>query len=169
MFPDLFRTSLQTCLTVLRARPTWSSFPCFSVFPWSPFQCFFRFLCFFGEGIWGLKKGKTLKQGNGASFGPKKRRKWQKSRETALFSANPRFLGKKPGKGDQGCLECRKWGFKRWGLKQIRGYLKKKAFSCVFWIFQVLYGPSGKGRKGAEKGRKRPISADFQDGRPDTP
>ena len=28
--------------------------------------------------------------------------------------------------------ECRKWGFKRWGFKQIRGYLRKKAFFLRF-------------------------------------
>ena len=58
-------------------------------------------------------------------------------------------------------LGCRKWGFKRWGCQEIRGYLRKKAFSSVFWIFQVLFAPSGKGRKRqkkGEKGRFRPIS-----------
>ena len=61
-------------------------------------------------------------------------------------------------------LECRKWGFKRWGFKQIWGYLRKKAFSSVFWISQELFAPPEKGRKRqkkAEKGRKgrsRPIS-----------
>ena len=44
------------------------------------------------------------------------------------------------------------------GVKEIRGYLRKKTFSSVFWIFQVLFSPSGKGRKKAEKGRKK---ADF--------
>ena len=52
-------------------------------------------------------------------------------------------------------LGCRKWGFKRWGFKEIRGYLRKKAFSSVFWIFfRCSSAPS-------KKGRKRPISADF--------
>ena len=32
-------------------------------------------------------------------------------------------------------LECRKWGFKRWGFKQIRGYLRKKAFFLRFLDF----------------------------------
>ena len=45
----------------------------------------------------------VVKQGNGAFFGPKKRRKGQKSRETALFfRLTHAFLGKKHGKGDQG-------------------------------------------------------------------
>ena len=47
------------------------------------------------------------------------------------------------------------------GLKQIRGYLRKRPFSSVFRIFQVLFGPSGKWRTGQKKGEKggfRPIS-----------
>ena len=63
-------------------------------------------------------------------------------------------------------LECRKWGFKRWGFKQIWGYLRKKAF---FFRFLDFPGALRTLRKRAEKGRKRPISADFQEGRPDTP
>ena len=34
----------------------------------------------------------------------------------------------------------------------------KRPFSSVFWMFQVLFAPSGKGRK---KGRKRAKKADF--------
>ena len=60
-------------------------------------------------------------------------------------------------------LGCRKWGFKRWGFKEIRGYLRKKAFFLRFLDF-----PGALQEKG-EKGRKRPISADFREGRPDTP
>ena len=51
------------------------------------------------------KRGwKILKQGNGAFFGPKKRRKGHRSRETALSSALSTlfFWEKKHGKGDQG-------------------------------------------------------------------
>ena len=58
-------------------------------------------------------------------------------------------------------LQCRKWGFKRWGFKQIRGYLRKKAFSLRFLDFPGALRPSGKGRKRQKKGRKgrlRPIS-----------
>ena len=47
------------------------------------------------------------------------------------------------------------------GLKQIRGYVRKKAFSSVSWISQVLFAPSGKGRKrqkNGQKGRFWPIS-----------
>ena len=52
-------------------------------------------------------------------------------------------------------LECRKWGFKRWGFKEIRGNLRKKAFFLGYpRIFQVLFRPSGKGRKRQKKGRK---------------
>ena len=70
------------------------------------------------KGIWGLKKAqfwrrkrgwKILKQGNRAFFGPKKGRKGQKIREAALFSANPRFFGKKAWKGGSGlCVWLRK-------------------------------------------------------------
>ena len=55
-------------------------------------------------------------------------------------------------------LECRKWGFKRWGFKQIRGYLRKKAFFLRFLDFS---GAVRALRKKAEKGRKRAKKADF--------
>ena len=66
-------------------------------------------------------------------------------------------------------LGCRKWGFKRWGLKQIRGYLRKKAFFLRFLDFPGALRALRKRTKKSEKGRKRPISADFQEGRPDAP
>ena len=66
-------------------------------------------------------------------------------------------------------LECRKWGFKRWGFKEIRGYLRKNAFFLRFLDFPGALQTLRKRAKKAEKGRKRPISADFQGGRPDTP
>ena len=66
-------------------------------------------------------------------------------------------------------LGCRKWGFKRWGFKQIRGYLRKKALFLRFLDFPHAVRALRKRAKKAEKGQKRPISADFQDGRPDTP
>ena len=66
-------------------------------------------------------------------------------------------------------LECRKWGFKRWGFKEIRGYLRKKAFFLRFLDFPGALRTLRKRVKKAEKGRKRPISADFLEGRPDTP
>ena len=66
-------------------------------------------------------------------------------------------------------LECRKWGFKRWGFKQIWGYLRKKAFFLRFLDFPGAVRALRKRAKKAEKGRKRPISADFQHGRTDTP
>ena len=55
-------------------------------------------------------------------------------------------------------LECRKWGFKRWGFKEIRGYLRKKAFFLRYPGFpRCSWHPPEKG----EKGRKRAILADF--------
>ena len=58
-------------------------------------------------------------------------------------------------------LECRKWGFKRWGFKQIRGYLRKKAFFLCFLDFPGALRTLRKRAKKAEKdenGRFRPIS-----------
>ena len=66
-------------------------------------------------------------------------------------------------------LGCRKWGFKRWGFKEIRGYLRKKAFFLRFLDFPGALGTLRKRAKKAEKGRFWPFSADFQEGRPDTP
>ena len=66
-------------------------------------------------------------------------------------------------------LGCRKWRFKRWGFKEIRGYPRKKAFFLRFLDFPGVLQALRKGMKKAEKGRKRPISADFREGRPDTP
>ena len=59
-------------------------------------------------------------------------------------------------------LECRKWGFKRWGFKQIRGHLRKNAFFLRFLDFPGALWALRKRAKKAEKGRKRPISADFR-------
>ena len=61
------------------------------------------------------------------------------------------------------------WGFKRWGFKEIRGYLRKKAFFLRFLDFPGALQALRKRAKKPEKGRKRPISADFREGRPDTP
>ena len=58
-------------------------------------------------------------------------------------------------------LECLNGGLRDGGSKQIQGCLRKKAFSWVFRISQVLFGSSGKGRKRqkkGDKGRYRPIS-----------
>ena len=66
-------------------------------------------------------------------------------------------------------LECRKWGFKRWGFKQMWGYLRKKAFFLRFLDFPGALRTLRKWVKKAETGRKRPLSADFREGRPDTP
>ena len=75
---------------------------------------------------------------------------------------NPKFF-------EDSNLGCRKWGFKRWGLKQIGGYPRKKAFFLRFLDFPGALQTLRKRAKKAEKGQKRPISADFQEGRPDTP
>ena len=66
-------------------------------------------------------------------------------------------------------LERRKWGFKRWAFKQIWGYLRKKAFFLRFLDFPGALRTLRKWVEKAEKGRKRPISVDFREGRPDTP
>ena len=55
-------------------------------------------------------------------------------------------------------LECRKWGFKIWGFKQIQGYLRKKAFFLRFLDFP---GAVRALRKKGEKGRKRAKKTDF--------
>ena len=60
-------------------------------------------------------------------------------------------------------------GFKRWGFKQIGGYLRKKAFCLRFLDFPGALRTLRKRAKKAEKGRKRPILADFREGQPDTP
>ena len=55
-------------------------------------------------------------------------------------------------------LGCRKWGFKRWGCKEIRGYLRKKAFFLRFLDFPGALQALRKRGKKDEKGRFRPIS-----------
>ena len=52
-------------------------------------------------------------------------------------------------------LGCHKWGFKRWGFKEIRGYLRKKAFFLRFLDFPGALRTLRKRAKKAEKGRKR--------------
>ena len=49
-------------------------------------------------------------------------------------------------------LECRKWGFKRWGFKEIRGQLRKKAFFLRFLDF-----PGALRTKKAEKLRAKKV------------
>ena len=52
-------------------------------------------------------------------------------------------------------------GLRDGGLRKSEDIWGKRPFSSVFWIFQVLSSPSGKGRKRqkkGEKGRFRPIS-----------
>ena len=66
-------------------------------------------------------------------------------------------------------LECRKWGFKRWGFQQIRGYPRKKAFFLRFLDFPGVVRALRKRAGKAENGRKRPILADFQERRADAP
>ena len=61
-------------------------------------------------------------------------------------------------------------GLRDGGFKEIRGYLRKKAFFLRYPRFSGgALQPLRKRAKKAEKGRKRPISADFREGRPDTP
>ena len=60
-------------------------------------------------------------------------------------------------------------GLRDRGLKEIRGYLRKTAFFLRFLDFPGALQALRKRAKKAEKGRKRLISADFQEGRPDTP
>ena len=64
------------------------------------------------------------------------------------------------------CQLCALWlgvpkkgGFEEMEFKQIRGYLRKRPFSCVFWLFPNLW-PLRKGQKSRKKGTKRkmPIS-----------
>ena len=52
-------------------------------------------------------------------------------------------------------------GLRDGGLSKSEDIRGKRPFSSVFWISQVLFAPSGKGRKRqkkGEKGRFRPIS-----------
>ena len=52
-------------------------------------------------------------------------------------------------------------GLRDGGLSKSQDIWGKRPFSSVFWIFQVLFAPSGEGRKRqkkGEKGRFRPIS-----------
>ena len=58
-------------------------------------------------------------------------------------------------------VPCRKWGFKRWGFKEIRGYLRKKADFLRFLDFPGALQTLWKRAKKAEKGRKRPIFGRF--------
>ena len=54
-------------------------------------------------------------------------------------------------------------GLRDGGLSKSEDIWGKRPFSSVFWIFQVLFAPSGKGRKRQEKGEKgrfRPISGE---------
>ena len=50
-----------------------------------------------------------------------------------------------------------------------RGYLRKKAFFLRFLDFPGALRTLRKRAKKGEKGRKRPILADFQEVQPDTP
>ena len=102
-----------------------------------------------------------------------------------LRARNPRRVRKESGKKYPGAspqksrksaprsliyfLECRKWGFRRWGFKEIRGYLRKEAFFLPFLDSPGAPRTLRKRAKKAEKGQKRPISTDFQEGRPDSP
>ena len=60
-------------------------------------------------------------------------------------------------------------GLRDGGLSKSEDIWGKRPFSSVFWISQVFFEKGRKRAKKAGKGRKRPMSADFQEGRPDTP
>ena len=60
-------------------------------------------------------------------------------------------------------------GLRDGGLSKSEDIWGKRPFSSVFWIFAGALRTLRKRAKKAEKGRKRPISADFQEGRPGTP
>ena len=68
----------------------------------------------------------------------KRDRKWHREKRTPM--------------GFTYYLECRKWGFKRWGFEEIRGYLRKKGLFPPFSGFSRC--SSHRPEKG-EKGRKR--------------
>ena len=57
-------------------------------------------------------------------------------------------------------LECRKWELKRWGFKQIRGYLTKRPSLSGFP--RCCPGPPEKGEQG-ERGEKGRFGANFQE------
>ena len=97
-------------------------------------------------------------------FRPKKCRKGQKSRETAFFSASPRFfLGKKHERGisNPAALLVRH----RLTKPPCSSLVREKAFFLRFLDFpgalRTLW-------KRAKKAEKRHIGADFQEERPDT-
>ena len=60
-------------------------------------------------------------------------------------------------------LECPKWGFKRWGLKQIWGYLRKMAFFLRFLDFPdaLCILRKSQGRKNHDSHRRDRIWRDF--------
>ena len=45
-------------------------------------------------------------------------------------------------------------GLRGGGLNKFEDIWGKRPLFCIFWIFQVLFGPSGKGRKRQKKGEK---------------
>ena len=76
------------------------------------------------------------------------------------------FLSLKRGRSDHLLEIPENWGaanggLRDGGLRKSEDIWGKRPFSSVFWIFQVLFRPSGKGRKRQKKGKKgrfRPIS-----------
>ena len=72
------------------------------------------------------------------------------------------------GKGPESTLEgCDFWGAANGGLRD-GGLSKSEDMRKKVFFFRFLDFPGAQGEK-AEKGRKRAISADFQEGRPDSP
>ena len=70
---------------------------------------------------------------------PGHRRKWRKRGRAS------------PKQNDWGAANG---GLRDGGLRKSEDIWGKRPFSSVFWIFQVLFGPSGKGRKRQKKGEK---------------
>ena len=87
-----------------------------------------------------------------------------------VFGARAGISGKSSGAlTEQKKLLLNDWsaangGLRDGGLSKSEGYVEEKGLSSsIFWISH----PPEKGEK-TDKGRKRPISADFQEGQPDT-
>ena len=91
----------------------------------------------------------------------------------------PEQIGRKKGKPELigtrnlGLILCSLiWSAANGGLRDeglVGGNLSKKAFFPLFPGISRCCSAPRKLAKTAEKGRKRPISADFQEGRTDTP
>ena len=99
----------------------------------------------------------TAKQGQEQTG--RKARKGAKKRRNGRRRAKP---GKRMRKRS-GCLfgVAANGGLRDGGLSKSEDIRGKRPFSCVFWIFQVLFRPSGKGRKRPKKGGQTPLKPPF--------